>query len=58
MIVKDYVLVAPQLTHKEDWVRGQIIGIEDNPFRGNVITVRMEDGNVYWDVVNNFKEIK
>ncbi|MCQ2973924.1 MAG: transcriptional regulator [Bacteroidales bacterium] len=42
MAMNEYVMVAPQVTHLSDWVKGQIIDIEENPFRGIVITVRLD----------------
>ena len=55
MAMNDFVLVSPQVTNMKEWVRGRIIDIEDNPFRGTVITVQLENGDIYWDVADHFK---
>lgn len=57
MAMNDYVMVSPQVSHYPDWTRGQIIEIEDNPWRGTVIVVRMDNGDVFWDVEDYFKKI-
>lgn len=57
MATNDYVMVSPQVTHYPDWEKGQIIEIEDNPWRGTVITVRMENGDIYWDVEDYFEKL-
>lgn len=57
MAMNDYVMVSPQVTHYQDWSKGQIVDVEDNPFRGTVITVRMENGDIFWDVEAYFKKL-
>lgn len=60
MKVNDSVLVSPQVTHYVDWTnwaKGRIIEIEDNPYRGTVIVVRMENGDIFWDVADYFKPV-
>ena len=49
-------MVPPQVSHYQDWAKGQIIEVEDNPFRGTVIVVRMENGDIFWDVADYFKK--
>lgn len=53
--MNDYVMVSPQVSHYSEWQKGQIIDIEDNPFRGTVITVRMQNGDIFWDVADYFE---
>ena len=57
MAKNDYVMVSPQVTHYPDWEKGQIIEVEDNPWRGTVIVVRMENGDVFWDVEDYFEKV-
>lgn len=57
MAKNDYVMVSPQVTHYPDWEKGQIIEVEDNPWRGTVIIVRMENGDVFWDVEAYFEKV-
>lgn len=57
MAMNDYVMVSPQVSHYSNWTKGQVIDIEDNPFRGKVITVRMENGDVFWDVEDFFEKL-
>lgn len=55
MNLGDYVLVSPDLTSQKEWVKGQVIDVEDNPFNGKVISVRTSDGNIFFGVKNLFK---
>lgn len=56
MAANDYVMVSPLVTHYPDWEKGQIIDIENNPWRDTVITVRMANGDVFWDAEYHFKQ--
>ncbi len=51
----DYVLISPSLTQLKEWIKGQIIDVEDNPFNGKVISARTSDGNIFFGVANLFK---
>ena len=51
----DYVMISPDLTSLKEWVKGQIIDVEDNPFNGRVISARTLDGNIFFGVANIFK---
>ncbi len=42
------VLIAPDVTHKEEWIKGKVIEIEQNPFNGIVITAETEEGLKYF----------
>lgn len=57
MAKNDYVMFSPQVTHYPDWEKGQIIEVENNPWRGTVIVVRMENGDVFWDVEDYFEKV-
>lgn len=56
MAVNDYVMVSPQVSHYPNWEKGQIIEVENNPFRGTVLVVRMANGDIFWDVESCFKK--
>ena len=57
MAKNDYVMVSPLVSHYPDWAKGQFIEVEDNPYRGTVIVVKMENGDIFWDVEYHFKKI-
>lgn len=57
MAKNDYVMVSPQVTHYAGWEKGQIIDVENNPWRGTVIVVRMENGDIFWDVADYFEKV-
>ncbi len=56
MAVNDYVMVPPQVSHYPDWEKGQIIEVENNSWRGTVLVVRMENGDIFWDTADIFKK--
>ena len=37
----DKVYADPRLTGLNDWIEGTVIGIEQNPFKGIVLAVKM-----------------
>ena len=55
--MNDFVMVSPQVSHYVDWAQGQVIDVEDNPFLGTVITVRMDNGDIFLDVEAYFKKV-
>ena len=55
--MNDWVLVSPAVTNAEDWIKGRIIDIENNPFNGVVITVQTADGLILWERTKYFKPI-
>ncbi len=57
MSMNEWVLVSPAITDAEDWIKGKIIDIEDNPFNGVVITVQTDDGTILWEKEKYFKPI-
>jgi hypothetical protein len=40
--------VSPRLSGEEDWVTGEVIGIEHNPFKGLVIAIKDKTGRIYF----------
>lgn len=54
----DEVLISPQVTGKEEWVKAIVIEVEKNPFVGLVITVKTALGEIFFEKVDMFKQIK
>ena len=44
----DKVLISPDLTHAKDWIQGEVIEVENNPFVGIVISAKTADGNIFF----------
>ncbi len=57
MKLGDIVLISPDLTHFNEWVRAKVIDIENNSFVGLVISAQTEDGNVFFGTNDLFKKI-
>lgn len=55
MKVGDKVLISPDLTRLQDWVKGIVIEVENNPFIGIVISAETEDKNVFFGQKDLFK---
>ena len=47
MKVGDKAKASPQLTGETEWVEGKVIDIEQNPFRGTVISIEDGLGRIY-----------
>lgn len=45
---------SPYLTHLSDWVSGEIIEIEDNPYKGTVISAKDDMGRIFWGEADYF----
>lgn len=54
----DKVQVSPDLTGLDDWLTGTVIDVEDNPFNGKVITIKADDGRMFFGQICFFKLIK
>ncbi|KAA6322763.1 hypothetical protein EZS27_027721 [termite gut metagenome] len=52
------VKAAPAVTGLDNWIEGIIIDIEDNPFRGLVISIKDEKGCIYWGESKYFKFVE
>lgn len=55
MKVGDKVLISPYLTKLTQWISGTVIEVEDNPFKGIVISAETEDKDVYFGQEDLFK---
>ena len=54
MEIGQRVHISPYLTHLNDWVTGEIIEIEDNPYRGTVISAKDDMGRIFWGEADYF----
>ena len=50
--------MSPQLTGEPDWVEGEVIDIEQNPFKGIVISIKDRLGRIFWGEEQYFQPVK
>ncbi|MDO5017172.1 MAG: hypothetical protein Q4E10_02275 [Porphyromonas sp.] len=50
----DKAKVSPMLTGEEDWIEGEIIDIENNPFKGIVIAIKDNLGRIFFGEAKYF----
>ena len=55
--LQDKVMISPELTHREDWLEGTVIDVEDNPFQGVVISAETPDHFIYFGRVDAFRAV-
>lgn len=48
-------MISPDLTMLQDWVKGTVIEVENNPFVGIVISAKTEDGVIFFGKEDLFK---
>ena len=58
MIVGDKVKVSPDLTGLDNWLEGVVIDVEDNKFNGIVISMKADDGRIFFGQERFFEPIK
>ena len=46
--VGDRMKASPQLTAQPDWVEGEVIDVEHNPFLGLVISIKDKLGRIFF----------
>ncbi len=46
--VGDKMKVSPQLTAQPDWIDGEVIDVEHNPFMGVVISIKDKLGRIFF----------
>lgn len=46
--VGDRMKVSPQLTDQPDWIDGEVIDVEHNPFTGLVISIKDKLGRIFF----------
>ena len=44
----DKAKVSPRLTGENEWIEGEIIDVEKNPFRGIVLSIKDKLGRIFW----------
>ena len=57
MALGDNVLISPDLTKQKEWVKGQVIEVENNSFIGTVISAKTANGTIYFGRAEDFKGI-
>lgn len=50
----DWAKVSPLLTGEDDWVEGEVIDIEHNPFKGIVIAIKDKLGRIFFGELKYF----
>ena len=46
--IGDRMKVSPQLIAQSDWVEGEVIDVEQNPFLGLVISIKDKLGRIFF----------
>ena len=44
----DKAKVSPKLTGEQEWIEGEVIDIEKNPFRGVVVSIKDKLGRIFF----------
>jgi len=44
----DKAKVSPKITGEKNWIEGEIIDVETNPFRGIVLSIKDKLGRIFW----------
>lgn len=57
-LIGDIVLVSPELTLLTDWVKGTVIKIFKNPFIGDEVAIKDEQGRIFFGEKSYFKTFK
>ena len=57
MEIGQRVNISPYLTHLSDWITGEIIEVENNPYRGTVIAAKDALGRFFWGEEDYFNLI-
>ena len=45
----DIAKISPIITGEQDWIEGEIIDIENNPFIGVVISIKDKLGRIFFE---------
>ena len=46
--IGDKMKASPQLTAQPDWIEGEVIDVEQNPFLGLVISIKAKLGRIFF----------
>lgn len=57
MQLGDSVQIDPRLTDLDQWVRGIVFELEDNPYQGPFVYAKTEAGVIYFGRAKYFKPI-
>jgi len=49
MGVNEKVKISPEVTGLDDWIIGEVIDVEKNPFNGIVISAKDALGRIFFD---------
>ena len=44
----DKAKVSPKITGEQEWIEGEVIDIEKNPFRGIVVSIKDKQGRIFF----------
>ena len=44
----DKAKVSPKLTGEQEWIEGEVIDIEKNPFKGIVVAIKDKIGRIFF----------
>ena len=53
----DRALVSPDRTGLNDWLEGTVIDVENNSFNGIVLTIKSDDGRMFFGQLCFFKRV-
>lgn len=53
----DIMEASPDLTGLDDWVRGKVIDVEHNPFKGLVVAIEDKLGRIFFGRLQYFKTV-
>jgi hypothetical protein len=57
MEIGDKAMVSPELTNEKYWIEGEVIDIEQNPFKGIVIAIKDKSGCVFFGEEKYFRPV-
>ena len=57
MTVGERVKVSPDLTRLDAWYEGIIVDIENNRFNGIVISIKLDDGRIFFGQERFFQSL-
>ncbi|MFH6962236.1 hypothetical protein ACHRVK_07690 [Flavobacterium plurextorum] len=55
MKIGDKAIVDPKLTGLDVWIEGEVIDVENNPFKGIVIAIKDKLGRIFFGEEKYFK---
>lgn len=48
MKIGEFARVSPKLTGESDWVEGEVIDVERNPFIGIIVSIKDKLGRIFF----------